>query len=242
MSLTPRIVNVGLSGVLVSFSDRLSETANRAALAFRAALEGDGLAGVIETSTSLTSTFIAYDPTTLSNDRLQGHLRDLVASRDWSTAPLPQGRRLWQMPAAFEGPHAPQLAEVADLAGISTTQAVADLSETRLRVMTIGFAPGQPYLGEMPAAWDIPRQSGLTKEVPIGALAAAIRQLVMFTTLSPTGWRQVGQTTFRGFRQEANTPFPLRPGDEICFTPIPPRDFARLAALPHGGATPEALE
>ena len=35
----PRIGRVGLDGLLVSFGDRLSEAGNRAALAFRAAVE-----------------------------------------------------------------------------------------------------------------------------------------------------------------------------------------------------------
>ena len=35
----PKIRTVGLSGILVSFADKLSEPANRAALAFRAAID-----------------------------------------------------------------------------------------------------------------------------------------------------------------------------------------------------------
>ena len=51
----PAIRTLGLTGLLVSFADRLSEPANRAALAFRAAVEAAGIPGVEETSTSLAS-------------------------------------------------------------------------------------------------------------------------------------------------------------------------------------------
>ena len=41
----PRIAPVGLTGLIVQFADHLSEPANRAAIAFRAALEREGWAG-----------------------------------------------------------------------------------------------------------------------------------------------------------------------------------------------------
>jgi inhibitor of KinA len=89
-----------------------------------------------------------------------------------------------------------------------------------VRVLTIGFAPGQPYLGVLPERWDVPRQSALTSSVPEGALVTAIRQLIVFTAATPTGWRHIGQTAFRGFRPESDTPFALHPGDELQFAAI----------------------
>ena len=61
MSDWPVIRRVGLSGLLVTFAARMSEPANRAALALRAAIDAEGWEGVTETSTSLVSTFIAVD-------------------------------------------------------------------------------------------------------------------------------------------------------------------------------------
>lgn len=221
----PRIVNAGLCGVLVSFSDVLSESANRAALAFRARIEITAPPGVVETTTSLTSVFIVYDPQRLGVAVLHGYLSELLKSEVWENAALPENRRLWRIPAVFGGDHGPQLDEAADMAGLAPLRAIKELSAARLRVMTIGFAPGQPYLGSLSEHWNIPRQSGLTKQVPSGAIAVAIRQLVMFTTQTPTGWRQVGQTAFRGFRPECEAPFALRPGDEVQFVPITAEEF-----------------
>ena len=55
----PAIRTVGVDGFLVSFADGLDERANRAALAFRAALERESWPGVAECATSLVSAFFA---------------------------------------------------------------------------------------------------------------------------------------------------------------------------------------
>ena len=89
-------------------------------------------------------------------------------------------------------------------------------------MQTIGFAPGMPNLGELPEAWNIPRQTALTAQVPAGGLCVAIRQLVLFPVATPTGWRHIGQTALRLFRPETEEPFILRPGDEVLFEPVSP--------------------
>lgn len=213
----PQIAPVGLTGLLVRFADRLSEPANRAALAFRAAIDAQGWDGVEETSSSLTATYLRFDPLHLPHADLQARLQALLATADWYAAPPPQGRRFWRIPTVFGGDVAPQLAEAAALAGVSEADAIAVLSGARTRVLTLGFAPGQPYLGELPEAWNIPRQSTITPQVPAGALVVAVRQFVLFANASPTGWRHVGQTGFRLYRPESDEPFPLRAGDEVQF-------------------------
>lgn len=238
----PRIRTVGVDGMLVSFGERLSEPANRAALAFRAAMEGEAWEGVEECSTSLVSAYVRFDPLHLSHGDLRRQLEELCQTRNWYEAKLPEGRKLWRIPTVYGTDLAPQLEEAAQAAGMTAKEAVASLSSTQVRVQTIGFAAGQPYLGELDEAWNIPRQTELTKRVPEGALAVAIRQMVLFSVGTPTGWRHVGQTGFRLFRPESETPFVLRPGDEVMFTQT---DAERLHNMrkddPDGGATCEDL-
>lgn len=238
----PRIGRVGLDGLLVSFGDRLSEAGNRAALAFRAAVERATPEGVEETSTSLVSTFLRIDALRTDPLTVAREMQTLLDSRDWYGEPLPDGRRLWRIPTVYGTDLAPQLAEAAGEAGLSPEEAAQEIAATRVRVQTIGFAPGQPYLGELPDHWNIPRQQALTDSVPVGALVLAIRQLVLFSVSTPTGWRHVGQTAFRLFRPEAAEPFVLRPGDEVIFEAVGRGAYDRLRdAGPDGGATCEAI-
>ncbi|RFP86331.1 allophanate hydrolase subunit 1 [Rhodobacteraceae bacterium 63075] len=213
----PVIREAGFDGLLVSFGERLGEPANRAALAFRVAVEAARIGGVSETSTSLVSVYLRFDPLNHDHPAMRAELEALLSERDWYAACLPEGRRLWRIPTVYGGD---QLAQTARAAGMSADEAVKQLSATQVRVQTIGFMPGMPYLGELPEAWDIPRQTELTAEVPKGGLCVAIRQLVLFPVATPTGWRQIGQTDFELFRPESAEPFVLRAGDEAVFEAV----------------------
>lgn len=235
---------MGLTGVLVNFSQTLSEGANRAALALRAGIAAQNWPWVSETTTSLTSTLVLFDPMAVSQNRVLAAVRDVVDSQDWTQAPWPEARRLWRVPAAFCGVDGPQLAEAAELAGVDPDTAIRDLCADPLRVLTLGFAPGQPYLGSLAAHWNIPRQTGLTGQVPAGAITVAIRQIVLFANPSPTGWRQVGRCNFPLYRPETDRPFTLNPGDEVAFYAVGSAELAELAAQDatgYGGATWDAL-
>lgn len=216
----PRISTVGFDGLLVSFSDVMAEPSNRAALAFRSEVVRQAWDGIIETSASLASAYIRFDPERLPHADIQERVRRLLALRNWYEAPLPAGRRLWRVPTVYGGELAPQLDEAAAAAGLDPAEAIRRLSDSRVRVLTIGFAPGQPYLGPLGPEFDIPRLKELTPMVPEGALVLAISQFVLFSGPTPTGWRHVGQTAFRCFRPEAPQSFALKPGDEMQFVSV----------------------
>lgn len=237
----PVIRPAGLDGVLVSFGEALSEPANRAALAFSVAVAKAGIDGVEDCAPSLVSVFVQFDPLHLGLDALTTRLTALLGERDWFAAPMPEGRRFIRVPTVYGTELAPQLEEAAQAAGVSVAEAIAQLSDARVRVQTIGFAPGQPYLGLLPEHWDIPRQTALTKAVPEGALVVAIRQFVLFSVSSPTGWRHVGQTALKLFRPDSDMPFFLRPGDEVQFVEASADVLARHADDPDGGAVIEAI-
>ena len=240
----PLIRTVGLSGILVTFAEAMNEPANRAALAFRAAVEQAQWPEVRETSTSLVSTFLDVDLAATPLEAITERIKDLLAQQDWTTAPLPAGRTLWHVPTVYGTDLAPQLEEAATVAGVDPDAAIREISASRVRVLTIGFAPGQPYMGELSDTWNIPRQEGLTKSVPPGALVIAIRQLITFTNASPTGWRHIGQTAFDNFRPATDTPFALSPGDELIFPAITRAELDDIRAKDtsgNGGATREVL-
>ncbi|MEP2714907.1 carboxyltransferase domain-containing protein [Pseudophaeobacter sp.] len=239
----PIIRTAGLNGMLVTFADQLTEPSNRATLAFCQAVEASAWPGVLETSTSLASVYIRFDVEALRHEALEALLVELLDQQNWQQAQLPPGRRLWRVPTVYGTDLAPQLAEAADAAGLSEAQAIESLGSARVRVLTIGFAPGQPYLGPLGVEWNLPRQTELTPQVPVGALVLAISQFVLFATTAPTGWRHVGQTGFRGFQLRAEDPIALRPGDEMIFNPVSRSDYDRFCSEDShfGGASREEI-
>lgn len=222
---SPDIHPLGVDGVLVRFAPALTEAANQRALVFREQLAEMNLRGVTEIASSLVSVRVGFDPAATTRDAVTAAVQAACADLDAAVA---SPKRRWDIPVAFGPDHAPQLTEAADLAGVTPEQAVAEIEAQTLRVIAIGFAPGQPYLGMMPPHWDIPRQKALTEKMPNGALVAAVRQLIIFAADAPTGWRHIGQTAFQVYRPDSDEPFPLIPGDAVRFCRVSDSEFASL--------------
>jgi len=226
----PLVRTVGCDGILVTYADTMTEPSNLAALAFRAEVERQQWKGVIETSASLASTYIRFDPQLLPHSDVESRVHGLLAQQDWNSAPLPSGRKLWRVPTVYGTDLAPQLEEAAAAAGLSPAEAIQRLGQSRVRVLTIGFAPSQPYLGPLGPEFNIPRLQELTPMVPEGALVLAISQFVLFSGPTPTGWRHVGQTAFRCFQPDSGQSFALNPGDEMQFEPISKEQLEHIKA------------
>lgn len=234
------ILPLGVDGTLVRFSRVLTEEANARALSFRDLLQDSAIEGLSEIASSLVSVRVGFDPERTDRARVTKALKTLLEQHQ-STAEGP--RRLWRIPAAFGADFAPQLDEAAALAGLTPAQAIDQIEAATLRVIAIGFAPGQPYLGMLPDNWDIPRQTELTKSLPRGALITAVRQLIVWAADAPTGWRHIGQTAFRVYLPETSTPFAFEPGDAVRFQAVSDTDFRTIQTDTdtNGGATCEVL-
>lgn len=241
-SFDPDLLPLGADGILVRFATRLDDAANLAVLGFANALEADLPDGVVEISTALASAFVRFDPDRVSRDTLITTLRQRLDGWDWSETESNKAKRQWFIPAAFGGELGPQLAETAAILGMSEAETIADIAANPVRVLAIGFAPGQPYLGMLPERWDIPRLQSITPSVPAGALVAAVRQLIVFSGPTPTGWRHIGQTAFRPFRAASSAPFPLLPGDMVHFTPVSAEEYDRISRSDTDGSGGARLE
>ncbi len=225
---SPELLPLGADALIVRFSLTPDPEANAAAQVLAQMLARETPPGTTEIVPSLVSVMLRFDPARTSRGQVRQALEKQLASRDWRHLAPPPATRRWIIPAAFGGDFGPQLGEAARAAGISEQRALQDLTATRLRVLAIGFAPGQPYLGLLPGHWNFARLPDLTPQVPAGALVVAVRQVVLFANPSATGWRHVGQSAFRPFRPEAAEPFPLRVGDEVVFEPVAHGEFAAL--------------
>ncbi|MBW7055988.1 allophanate hydrolase subunit 1 [Paracoccus bogoriensis] len=239
--LSPEILPHGLDGLLVRFSLSPDPQAMAAARRLAADLSERPPAGAVEIAPALVSCLLRFDPARIT-PRLEADLLARARAALADAAP-PKPRRRWTLPTAFGGAEGPELAPIARQLGLTPQQAVAQICDTDLAVLAIGFAPGQPYLGLLPEGWNLPRLPELVPEVPAGAVVVALRQIVIFGNPSPTGWRQVGRMAFRSFWPDRASPMPLAPGDAIRLAPAPADRIAALRAEPDGmgGAVCETL-
>ncbi|WP_282608621.1 allophanate hydrolase subunit 1 [Pelagibius sp. Alg239-R121] len=241
---SPLFRPAGDSAVIIEFGNRLSESISNAVLAFDARLRSFSFPEIVETAPAIRSVFVRFDPLISPPAAMRDKLGELLAERNWLEAPPPDNRRLWRLPAHYGGEAGPDLAEVADLTGMSEDGSIQDHASTRQRVLMLGFAPGFAYLGGLSKAWAIPRLSYVKPKVPPGSISVAVRQTTFSATTIPTGWRTIARTPFLSFDLKNDPPFLLEPGDEITFDPVSEADFAKLAAKTAEGlpiVQPEAI-
>jgi KipI family sensor histidine kinase inhibitor len=109
---------------------------------------------------------------------------------------------------------------VAATLGLAPAEVVALLVAAPLRVMMIGFAPGYPYLGPLPAALQLPRRATPRQRVPAGSVAIAAGLAGIYPAALPGGWHLVGRTDARLFDPQADPPALLAPGDYVQFVAL----------------------
>ena len=228
---------VGDSGLIVEFGHGFDVRVNNAVIAFEAALAGLHLSGVVDTTPTIKSVLVRYNPLVLPPSELRDRVAGLIDSRDWLEVEEPAGRSLWRIPALYGGEAGPDLAETAQLMGLTEDQAVESHTRTRQRVFMIGFAPGQAYLGLLSPQWNIPRLDRVVPFSPAGSILVAVCQTALYAVPNPTGWRLIARTPFSGFVPKSETPFKLSAGDEIIFEAITPADYRKLEEKAAAGET-----
>lgn len=237
------ILPLGLDGMLVRFATQIDDAANRNALKFLAKAQSASIEGIVETASSLTSVYLRFRPDILPRATLEQRVQQLLQSMSEPGELEATARTLWRIPAAFAGTYGPDLKNVAKAADLHPDDAVQSICNARLRVLALGFAPGQPYLGFLPENWNIPRRSDGISRVPQGSVVVAVRQVITYANAAPTGWHRIGQTAFRCFNADRDPAVVLSPGDEVEFTAVTHSEFEAFGRDERGlgGATQEPL-
>jgi KipI family sensor histidine kinase inhibitor len=111
------------------------------------------------------------------------------------------------------------LEAVAAAVGRSVDEVVALHSSATYRVEMLGFLPGFPYLGGLPAALHLPRRPTPRVRVPAGSIAVAGALTGVYPSASPGGWHLLGTVDVALFDAERDPPALLAPGDRVRFEP-----------------------
>ncbi|OXM85307.1 5-oxoprolinase subunit PxpB [Paenibacillus rigui] len=144
-------------------------------------------------------------------------------------------RRL-TVPVCFGGEHGPDLALIAEQAGMTSGQAIELYCSVEYIVHMIGFVPGFPYMGGLPQPLAAPRRSEPRLKVPAGSVGIAGVQTGIYPQAIPGGWQLIGRTPVRLFDAYQEPPALFRSGDRVLFQPIGAADFERLhREAEHGG-------
>ena len=154
------------------------------------------------------------DPQTLALDAIER------LQRWWeeSEALEPDSRAI-DIPVIYGGEQGPDLTEVARLSGFTPKQVVELHASVDYVVWFLGFQPGFPYLGGLPASLAMPRRAEPRLKVPAGSVGIGGQQTGIYPLSTPGGWQLIGRTSLPLFSPNREEPILLRPGDPVRFVP-----------------------
>jgi inhibitor of KinA len=193
----------------------------QAAFAFAEAVRAQPQPWLIDVVQAYMSVAVYFDLGRIDYRRVSWYLSELDTS---STATV--AGRSHIIPCCYE--FALDLDHVAARTGLSSDEAINLHLAKEYRVYAIGFCPGFPYLGYLPAALcGVPRLSSPRYEVAAGSVGLTGKQTGIYTEVRPGGWNIIGRTPLE-LVNVADGYFPLRTGDRVQFRRIDSAEFQRL--------------
>ena len=131
--------------------------------------------------------------------------------------PLRSGR-IVEIPVHYGGEDGPDLAAVAEHAGLSPRDVARRHAEGEYDVLCLGFQPGFPYLGGLADVLHMPRRSSPRPRIPAGSVAIGGDRTGIYPAETPGGWHIIGRTRLSLFNAaDESSPTLLLPGDRIHF-------------------------
>ena len=236
-TLYPRLRPLGDAAWIVEFGKLIDEATHARVLGLAQALALAQQQGawqqVLEWVPAYTTLTVYFNGSGAS-DAAQDAAGDLLALAR-TASPLFQPGRRWSLPVCFDAECAPDLAPLAQARGLTVEAAVMLLTSTTFKVYMLGFQPGFPYMGGLPAALEMPRLATPRTLVPERSVAVAGRMCAVYPWRSPGGWHLVGRTPLNFFdARNTQAPAWLQAGDEVRWFAV---DRARFDELEQRTAT-----
>jgi KipI family sensor histidine kinase inhibitor len=171
--------------------------------------------GVRDVVSTFRSVAVFFDP--LATDL--NVIVEALEERSDQRQPREAGRVV-EVPVVYGGDAGPDLASVADAAGLTPEAVVARHASHAYRVFMLGFLPGFPYMAPVDEAIAAPRRPTPRARVAAGSVGIAGQQTGIYPRESPGGWQIIGRTPLELFDAGKTPPALLAPGDTVRFVPV----------------------
>ena len=212
-----RFLPVTHNALLVELAD-LDQT-----LALLASLQRTPLTGVQELVPAARTLLVQFRPSATGIAQLVR----TIAARDLSHK-VQRGGTLIEIPVHYDGE---DLAEVAQILGITPEELVRRHTGSAYNVAFVGFAPGFAYLSGGHESLDVPRRATPRTRIPAGAVALAGQFSGVYPQASPGGWQIIGTTPLAMWDISRAVPALLQPGFQVRFVDIAALSVAARAQL-----------
>jgi KipI family sensor histidine kinase inhibitor len=229
-----RFLLTGDTSLSAEFGNEISEEINAQIRAFTIALEKSGIAGIVELVPTYRSCMIHYDPGVVTYAALTKQLEGVLARLDSITIPPSD---VLEVPVLYGGEEmGPDLAFVAEHAGLSEQEVVDIHTSTEYLIYMLGFTPGFTYLGGMSDKLETPRLKQPRVKIPAGSVGIAGKQTGVYPIDSPGGWQLIGRTPVKMYDPNRETPILPKAGQYIKFRAIDRAEYDEIAAAAEAGS------
>ena len=214
---TPLIRQASDHSFLVTFGEGVSRAHHRDVLRFFRLLFSNPDRATINIHPAYNSVLISFDPFVKQPreflEYLRLHLNRLDTVEGMKSDPI-------EIPVCYDRTFAPDTEFVAAHNGLMHEDVVRLHTSVEYLVYFIGFSPGFPYMGELPAELAAPRLTTPRVRVPEGSVAIGGNQTGIYSTASPGGWRIIGRTPLKLFDPLCDQPTMLQMGNTVRFRSI----------------------
>jgi inhibitor of KinA len=210
-----RILPAGDSAWLIELAERIDPAINARAIQIARDVEAAGLP-VTDIVVGYRSVMVYVDPLAAGEDT-ESRLHEVASARaSGDTTPGP----LLEVPVCYDGPHGPDLPEVAAFGRCSTEEVIALHLAREYRVFVVGFVPGFAYMAPVDPRIAAPRRTSPRLRVPAGSVAVAAGQTGVYPAETPGGWSLIGRCPVKPYDPDRAGPFLFHPGDRVRFSRI----------------------
>lgn len=229
MRQDPILLPLGDAAWTVEFGERIDPALHARVMGLngvlRAACEAGELDGIVDLVPTFRSLTVHYDPLVIDGEKLGARLLQMAAAARSTTS---DGRR-WLLPVCCDADLAPDLERLAEARRMAPEKVIALLTATTFRVYMIGFMPGFPYMGGLPAALAMPRLASPRKAVPARSLAVTGEMCAVYPWESPGGWNLLGRTPVALFdATDEAAPALLESGDRVRWRAVERPEYDHL--------------
>ena len=214
---TMRFLPVNRQAILVELAD-LQQT-----LVLLGALQAQPIEGVQELVPAARTILVQFAPHIISAAQLVKR----IAACDLH-GEVQRSDVLVQIPVRYDGE---DLAEVAQILGITAEEVVRRHTGSEWSVAFTGFAPGFAYLSGGDPIFSVPRRATPRTKVPAGAVALAGSFSAVYPQASPGGWQIIGVTDAAMWDLARDLPALLQPGYRVQFVDAATQNIASSACI-----------
>ena len=214
MTITP----LGDQAAIVYFADEST------AVAFAATVRSGNPAWLFDVVPAYASVGVFFDADQIQLPVVVEWLKATVKTMPRHAVATPSRR--FVIPVCYD--RQLDLANVADVTGLTSEQIITLHTTAEFTVYAIGFVPGFPYMGYLPEPLrGVPRLATPRLRVEPGSVGLTGKQTAIYPLPRPGGWNIIGRTPLT-IVDVADGYFPLRVGDHVQFQRIDEAEYTRL--------------